>query len=700
MLAETVRFVEVFAEWGTNPIGFVRSVIRRMKEGCAEVGTLHARCGGASTGEELQTILAENAALSVADIGSALRSAGKCVLVLDDLQISKDEPVNEDGAPTIHGTCSTFLDYCPDLVILTVSRGVSSSRETDASVVVLGPLDAADTRAYIQAGNNDSLKLDSVVDYDRLHRATGGLPRHIDAVADALAYTDLNGALFDISSLSIAGTRDIPTVVAAEVSRLAAADDDLSERAYAMLAVLCVLPQGESLTVIRRIQPQSPLWAKHAKVLQDAGLLDVIDPSPPRRGRSSRPVRRDKILRVPRVVRDHLTSALEGEELQRLVLAAASLYFGSDWKSGALRVRSRPVTPEQIDRWESGNELGIVLAIVTAVTEPAPYCTARESITLLLKYVTHLYKKGVYGEAYEAAREGLGLAENIAELSEFAIEFSELQLLAGQCARMIGEGSAAVELLSVSLATAKAASDKSRVQDVLLTLALAHESLKHKHEAIEAANEVINMASNNSADYLQAKAILAGYVEDREERRSQLGRLQARARNNSHFTVADNIAIELASTAENVEETLRQLALVRSRSEREYNYVRATIARIDALLQAGRLGDISELDERDLNRSYTWAYSQRIGGIFDRCHRVIWKYLDEIGDERGQRELFLHSSFIWRLRGDYSMELKYVEKLKRADISREPGADRSFAALARYCNARIRTLLHGRQEEE
>ena len=78
---------------------------------------------------------------------------------------------------------------------------------------------------------------------------------------------------------------------------------------------------------------------------------------------------------------------------------------------------------------------------------------------------------------------------------------------------------------------------------------------------------------------------------------------------------------------DNTEEKLKLLAEVRSHGEREYNYVRATIRRVETLLDANRHSDITQIDESDLWKSYALAYSQRLSGIFDWCHRVVWRYL-------------------------------------------------------------------------
>ncbi len=691
LAADASRFVEIRAEWGTNPHAFIRALATRLKQQHGSLTVLHARCSGASTGPELQTALALNARLPVSVLGAALGQAGNCLILLDDVRLYEEPPSHEASA---RETIQTFLDVCEGLTIVALSQG--PLRINSDSTIQLGPLDAADTRAYMSAHQDHAIDLDSAVDYDRIHKATGGLPRHIDTLLQALAYTDINGALFDFSSAPPSEADDLPIDITGEIVALASASDEPSTRAYTMLTVLCILEQGESLDVIKRIQPQSPLWPIHAKLLEDIGLLDVIDESPNRKHRITRPSRRDKLLRVPRVVRDYVNASLSQPEKNKLIDAAASLYFGSDWKTGSLRVRSRPSSPSDAMSTESSNEVAIVRNILTGSPQKvSALCSVEQAMTLALKYVKHLHSKGLYGEAYEAARDFLGVIDNIPELADCHIEVAELQLLAGKSARMLGEHSVSVDMLTAALPVARASGVKDRIEDVLISLALSHEGQRAKHEAIAAANEVISISQKNSGHYLQAQAIIAGFEEDDSQRRDALIRLETRARNKEHITVADNIAIHLARESNDTEEKLAHLARVRTIHEREYNYVRATIMRIETLLDASRLPEITDLDKRDLVRSYNLCFTQRMGGIFDWCHRVMWRFLEAIGDRNALRQLFMYSSFIWRLRGDTESELRYVQALSQEDlpsVQHEPGR---VAALIRYCQARIALLLAG-----
>ncbi len=217
LAAETQRVVEIQAEWGVNSRSFVAAFIRRWRDTHPELTTLHARCAGLTTGLQLQDVLSLSAGTSLPHFASALRICGPCVIVLDD--IAAPPTAGEPGS--IGDTLSAILDFCQNVVfVATMSPRTLTDRDKD-NVVCLGPLDSADTREYMAAHSRLSVRLESVVDYDRVRRATGGLPTHIDTVIEALAYTDLNGALSELDAASLGPSADLPGIVVDAVSIVA-----------------------------------------------------------------------------------------------------------------------------------------------------------------------------------------------------------------------------------------------------------------------------------------------------------------------------------------------------------------------------------------------------------------------------------------------------------------------------------------------
>lgn len=697
-LAETQRYVPVVSEWGANPQSYLAALITRLRAQYPDLLALHARCSNLTDGSHLQELLGQYAGVSPMQLAATIRGERRVLLVLDELATNAGNIADDEHSSYIE-TIRAYLDYCPNLtVVCSWSRQPSDPTDWGKQFVYIGPLDVADTRAYMNHNAANPVELESVIDYDRVQRATGGLPRHIDSILEALRYTDLDGALSSLDSASGTPTNELPKLIVDEITRLASASEDSLVRAYSMLTVLCILERGESLKVIKRVEAQSPLWPQHAHLLQGAGILDVVEQAPQisESRLAIKFAKSEKILHVPRVVRDYVISIMPRDVRIRVLKAAATVFFGTDWRVGGLRPKPRSSAFGLPSLLSTSNELGIVrsLMVEAASRDDASPCTPEEAIRLGLRYVSYLQSKGLYGECYEAAREVLGLTNDFEVYRGFPIENAELKLLAAKCARMVGDRTTSVRLLLEALPTARASGVKGRIQDVLLSLALAYEGLDQKHESIETAERVLETATNNTSDYLQAKAIIAGFDDDAAKCSRKLRDLQNRARRFGHHTVADNISIELASRASSVDEVLRQLAFVRTRREREYNYVRATVRRIEALLSEGRWQEITELDKEDMQVCYSLAFSQRMGGIFNWCHRVVWDYFECSSQRPRMLQLFTHSSFFWRLHGDAAHEREYAERLcNSSGVSEGHSAFRGEeTSVLRYCRARLSAL--------
>jgi hypothetical protein len=181
-------------------------------------------------------------------------------------------------------------------------------------------------------------------------------------------------------------------------------------------------------------------------------------------------------------------------------------------------------------------------------------------------------------------------------------------------------------------------------------------------EAKDAAAEIVAIATKDSHEWLQAKAIIAEIDYSREEAVKHLKPIATRARNLGHHTVADNVILEMASDTDNSEEKLKLFSQVKSRREMGINFVRATIHRVETLLNENRSTELTPLDRDDLIQSYRLAYSQRLA-LFDWCHRIYWRYLAATGDRTKLIDLYVFSSFVWRLNGDASTELEYSKTL-------------------------------------
>ncbi|KLU04615.1 protein of unknown function DUF323 [Rhodopirellula islandica] len=695
---ENERVLRLFADWGSDPDAFLASLTQRLKND-GFTTFLHARCGNVVSGKDLQTRLSKYAGTSAVELGAALRSEDKTILILDEL--SFDEEFNNENS-SLFATIRAFLDYCSNLSVICVAHGRVPRNHLPSGVVPLTVLDDADTREYLENHETRPVRLDDVFDYSRIRRATGGVIRRIDDFVDAIRYTDFDGAIASIAEHTNSADHDLPTEVIDAIAMMASSEEDDHKRAYSLLSVLCILDHGETLKTIKRIRQQSPLWARHATTLEDAGILDVSPSvaSNIEEDSLARSAGGEKILHVPRLIRDHVLSIMPRDYRIELLKKTCSVFFGSDWRVGGIRPKPRSSEAGMTSYIATSNELCVIRSVLleAASGEELVPCTGEEAARLALRFTSYLNSKGLYGEAYESAKEALSIIGDSHAYDSMANVRDELKLLAAKCARMVGEHTASIRLLKETLEVSKNAGLKQRTKAILIAMALAYESLGMEHEAEETAEEVVRMSGNNTADYLQAKAIIAKYNCNSEgEAIKALKRLMQRARGHGHHTVGDNIAIEIASRSSAVNEILKQLASVRTRHDREYNFVRATIRRIETLLNSNRLSDISTLDREDLKVCYSLTFSQRMRGMFNWCNRVIWELANQSDDEDLFFRLYWHSSFFWRLHQDVASEEKFSRKLVERFPLPISGPTLSPAQLTilRYCSARLKTLSFG-----
>src|SRR5205085_454877 len=76
-------------------------------------------------------------------------------------------------------------------------------------------------------------------------------------------------------------------------------------------------------------------------------------------------------------------------------------------------------------------------------------------------------------------------------------------------------------------------------------------------------------------------------------------------------------------------------------------------------------------DRLVLNQAYAYAYSQRVGGWFDRCHQALWTVLKRENNIPALVKLFRLSSFVWRLNGNQEMEKRYLSEVAETQQSNE-----------------------------
>ncbi|MDB5742351.1 MAG: putative phosphohydrolase [Polaromonas sp.] len=656
-LKETRR-AWLVTDWGLGGDEFIQCVQQQMlgRRGSIYYLDLH----DCRSQEEVLQALPERIGFSLAGLCNGLAEAGQVILVLDDLELDSGASVAGGTltiAQQIDGLVQVILDFCPELSVVVRSRVVPKA--SSMRVVELSPLDEADTAQYVSAHQQGSIHLakhDAVL---RLHRHTDGIPLRIDSTLRDLQIVGLKG-LFELDS-DVAGkhaeSREASPALIRAIQELAASRDEADARSFALLKVLSMFPQGEQLYRVKRFFGARAFYALHASRLRELTLVDTV----PVNSLGEQQTLRDhgSALIVRRPVREYVIQSLSDAEHRTLSSKALALYFGDDWELRGIRPPTDlKFKDSRCDIREIGNACTMVLRATRAATESGKVAKIRSVLALATSFAAQLGTGDHFRSVASLYDDLLPLHERAAA----GLDLDPARIQHAKALRMIGEHERARDLLRQCEGSVKT---KVLKQEVLLNLALICESLREAPaDIVDLARraELVDPKTNRG---LQAKGIVIAnddaHLLDRD---SQLRQLQKEARKRKAFTLSNNLAIDRAATTKDPEQRklLLQDATQTARKENDaYNLVRASLklARI-GLNESGALTSEQMLD---CTRAYEYLYNQRLNSLFGSCHSILWDSFRTNGDSENLLNLFLHSSLVWRLRGEISVERDYVEQL-------------------------------------
>jgi len=209
---------------------------------------------------------------------------------------------------------------------------------------------------------------------------------------------------------------------------------------------------------------------------------------------------------------------------------------------------------------------------------------------------------------------------------------------------------------------------KDTKASLYLNLALAQQTDGNSDEAVEAARQVYQFVRPSSSTHLQVEALIAKETLSGQELTATWTRLERDARANNYVVTANNIALDLAKTA-NAADALRYLERVIKSSGDTYNHVRAVVAKAKSQLAKQGPVTVSAQDRESLVKAYSYLRGQRMASLFNTCHEALWLLLQSEGRLNAVLRLFRHSSFLWRIYGELTNEKKYVEELTKVNLN-------------------------------
>ncbi|WP_186157460.1 metallophosphoesterase [Burkholderia gladioli] len=642
----------ICADWGLGRDGFIWSVLKRMGKDAQNVYRIDL--GNYERRETFLSDFSRHHGCAFPEYCTALASAGPAILLFDEAPVSNGQSAGPGLERDAGGLAEMVRDFCPDVLVLLLAR--RTPKDNRIGVVTLESLDEAETKTYLLShpkADEESRRPRAVTE---IFRRTDGLPGKIDRLLNTLRVISLSelgpptGS--ELADHSIANEL-IPSSLGMAVNEILESFDPHLKRSALLLKVLSILPYGESLQRLRRIDNQQPIFPRHAEELLDRDLIQtrpssalIISPD----GNAERM----KILFAPRQVRDYVLSKVQSREIEGLVRKGASLYFGEQWRFGSasLRKLDGPLISEDGGLLANPHSLVIWLLSSPATWQKNESATAVLGLCRL--YCGALSAAKLYRHCTTVCRDVLNLVPE----DEHLADRDTLEILLARSLRMSREYSEAVTLLERLLSFDRPKETKA---SLLLTLALSFQAMGDER-AIDVAKDVIKLLPKSSSA-LQAQSIIlemSGHAGSSKE----LLKLENEARRRGFDTVANNIVLGRADEEDgdgSFTETLRHVYRTAVASDDHYNAARAVVKLCTGQLR--KANDLSNGDLRLLIDAYQYFYGQRLSGLFSGAHKALWEFFEGKRDARNLLSLFRHSSFIWRLHENEKREQIYADRL-------------------------------------
>lgn len=426
--------------------------------------------------------------------------------------------------------------------------------------------------------------------------------------------------------------------------------DRSKEVTLRMLKILSVLKNGETLTNLKRGQPEIGFNPKNVQELVKFELATTVK------------VDMDTtVIRINPIIKDYVLNKLSKEEafeisnaylkitvierksgvklsvLNRKVYQAG--YSNEEDNTGMLLLYAIECCLQSIKRNEvngENNEMNerrlkklryYCRSYLYILINTSRFAEGISAIQLLLVTLKEIDSENLY-KYYEHMAEAYRMGSNYFEAKKY------LDLSEGLCPSNDKKMLESIYLERLHLL---------EMTDMSAAITLAKAKKKEYHKT--------------SSAFIFSDVILAE-TKKPDERFKSLVRLEKRARNLKHFTLANNILFKINSERSNVER-IKNLDKAIQSDQSSYNYCRATIYKYQTLVASKMFDRIKDKDISELANIYNYLFRQKFDGLFNKCHTLLW----EIAAHRERLDIiymiFYKGIIVFRLNSDSRNEEKY-----------------------------------------
>lgn len=534
----------------------------------------------------------------------------------------------------------------------------SSELHINAKEITLDYLTPNDVYNYINTGDSP-VKINGE-QLERLRHLTSGLPFKLDMIKSYMKVTSIDEILDD-GSQEIRDTfehipDDVPKAYVASINELAASENQTKKRQYELLKILSVIEYGEETKSIRRTFSQYRFEINDFVNLAERDLIYSVHIDD---------VAKIIINKINPLIRDYVLSKIHHQQLIDIRKQAVGLILGDTWHGGKVQVKLPAMSLLNNIEFHPGNTHAMLVNLLKECEHDESECNA--IIRAAVSYCMILNRESRFKELVYFSR---SIHDITCSMGIVTSDNNRIKYYLADGYRMLSKLDESTFLINEYLASTPSSStqyNKEIHYDMLSTLAIIY-STNNDDRAYSIVREIKKGSAKNSQIRLLADSILAEKL-PREEQIETLKRIEKTARGHNHIILANNITLSLSSLEPAKEN--EYLTKVLETEQSTYTLVRAMLRRLKIFLAKSPNATLTEKDLNKLFDAYNYLFSQRIDGLFNDCHDLIWKVLtnrDEVDD------LFIffdRSSLVWRVSGNQDKEKTYLLNIKNI-IDEEP----------------------------
>ena len=618
----------VSADWQVGKDGFISGVLNNLGSHTALEQVFRIDCASL---EHLQSIPEEGDAqlgIPFVEFAEVTRLIDQGTLVLEDF------PANLLRSPSLVAEAISYLEniltFSPSLRIIVTTRQRIEALSSSDYAVDLESLDLDEISEYLRYHPRGSLLRSRSDRIEDIHEKTGGLPSAIDRLIVQSELVRLDDLLDDQISENTTdeSSEEIPKSLVAAVNDVFKVKTDSEKRVLSLLKLLTVLRDGETLDSIRRVYPTKPFREEHVLALAKDGLIETL----PIEQRTTNFVKNGiyrrltpeppKLLRIPRQVRDCVSSLISDREKSQIYDTVSSSLFGENWYEGKIKLRRTIIVAyKQSSIAGPANELLVAQYLLRSSIDKNHTEKIERFAKLSVGYCNELITADRFRDAKISCRAILKMLDPV-EQNEHWVTCSYIY---GRALRMTGDHELAVEVFEGILEDHEIRT-KDFKADIHLNLAWSYQTLDKDDISAQHAQFIVNESVKETANWIEACVVLVELELSGGKLDTSLRRLYSVAKRKEHVTVANNIALKLARIGTSESDSLKLLDEVLNTSTGLYNRTRAAVDKAELLAKKGRIIDMTAADESALCDAYEYSCSQRLKSLLDSSHEALWEF--------------------------------------------------------------------------